>query len=129
MSKGIVYIAGPMRGLPGLNKSAFEAAECKLKAEGYAVFNPGRLPDGLASSKAYILIDLAALSECTAIYLLRDWERSKGAQLEYAMAEFLELDILTEADDECVGCVHNMGIAVDCGAPSFMSCPHFNEVG
>ena len=38
----IVYIAGPMTGLPDLNYPAFNAAEEALTAAGHAVLNPAR---------------------------------------------------------------------------------------
>jgi hypothetical protein len=38
-----VYISGPMTGLPDLNRTAFDAAEKRLTAQGHFVINPHRI--------------------------------------------------------------------------------------
>ena len=82
----VVYIAGPMTGLPELNYPAFNAMEKWLK-EMYQckVLNPARQPDGLTYQeymrRAYIDIDNA-----TAVFFLHGWKNSRGAKNEYARA-------------------------------------------
>ena len=40
-----VYISGPMTGLPDLNRTAFDAAEKRLTAQGHFVINPHRISE------------------------------------------------------------------------------------
>ena len=83
--KVVVYIAGPMRGLPDLGRRAFSVAEGCLRARGYAVLNPGNLPEDLPA-EAYMPICLAMLREADVIALLPGWENSAGAKIEAAFA-------------------------------------------
>ena len=56
----VAYISGPISGKPNLNHPAFFAAEEKLKAAGYEVFNPVRHPAGLTEA-AYMQLAMVAL--------------------------------------------------------------------
>ena len=104
MSK-TVYIAGPMSGIPEFNFPAFFAAEEKLRAEGYKVWNPANkeqekeldeeaYKDGNAEKavaagfdfKECYLWDVSKVIESTAIYMLPGWENSPGARGEHAVA-------------------------------------------
>ena len=42
--------------------------------------------------------DVAALKKCDAIYLLRGWESSKGANAEKALAEWMRLEVMYQED-------------------------------
>lgn len=81
----IVYIAGPMTGLPDFNRPAFFAAEQILKAHGHIVLNPAVLPDGL-EYEDYMGISEAMLIRADCIYLLNGWEHSQGAMRERSTA-------------------------------------------
>lgn len=81
----IVYIAGPMTGLPDFNRPAFFAAEAELKAHGHIILNPAVLPDGLEYDD-YMGISEAMLIRADCIYLLNGWEYSSGANKERAIA-------------------------------------------
>ena len=112
-----VYLAGPMRGLPNFNFPAFFAAEEKLVADGYTVFNPARrdniehgtdisagningsveqaeadhgfdLREALGADLAYICL------QADAVALLPGWEHSKGANAERATAIALGLEVI-----------------------------------
>ena len=96
--KGIIYILGPMRGYENLNFDAFNKAEEMLIELGWTVFNPARNPDGLKSPKAYIMIDIMALMECDAVLRLKGWDKSDGANVENALAKYLNLAIIDEKD-------------------------------
>lgn len=112
-----VYIAGPMRGHPHFNAPAFHAAAIRLRDQGHLVFSPaerdahdyGQLVSQSATgdlqeieSQGFSLRD--ALNKDTewicqraeAIYLLKGWERSKGARAEKALGEALGLEIWYE---------------------------------
>jgi hypothetical protein len=89
-----IYIAGPMRGHEDLNYPAFNEAAEDLKAVGWEVSNPAEInPDTTTPYAECMRSDLAALVECEAIYMLKGWGESKGATLEYQIAEALEMDI------------------------------------
>lgn len=100
-----VYIAGPMSGLPEFNFPAFFAAEAKLTAEGWTVFNPANKEQEkeldaeaytkgdqvLAAEKGFdfrdcYLWDVTKVIEGDAIYMLPGWEASPGARGEHAVA-------------------------------------------
>ena len=109
-----IYIAGPMRGLPEFNFPAFYAAATELRRLGHTVFNPAErdnehhgvdiskgnetgdefqaaaqhgfnLREALGSDLAFIC------AEADAIYMLPNWEASRGARAEYATAVALGL--------------------------------------
>lgn len=113
-----VYISGPMRGVPLYNFPAFDAAATRLgMACGSVVFNPAdedrrmgfdpaqlpfdhdwsTLPDGLTVRDCADR-DLEALKYCDTIYMLKGWEKSKGASAERAVAEWLGLAVIYEAE-------------------------------
>ena len=91
----IVYIAGPMRGLPDKNREAFRTAEEYLLAKGHTVLNPAVLPDGL-SYQQYMSIDLAMLDAADAVYLLKGWDKSPGASFEALCAHSTGLRLIKE---------------------------------
>lgn len=89
-----IYIAGPMRGRPNLNREAFHAAALKYRQSGYDVFDPAaanleKLP--LHRIMAYVLDQLC---QSEAIALLPGWWRSGGARIEWMLAKYLKLKIL-----------------------------------
>lgn len=90
-----LYVAGPMTGLPGHNVAAFNRAELVLKAIGYRVLNPAR-HEGLCSSwQGYMRLGLTDVCNADGVALLPGWENSKGAQLEKATAEALDIPVKT----------------------------------
>lgn len=86
-----IYISGPMTGLPNLNTEAFNHAEEKLRRAGWSdIRNPARLAvneyENLPRS-LYLRSDLRQLLDCQAIFLLRGWQKSRGARLEVLIAD------------------------------------------
>jgi hypothetical protein len=108
-----VYIAGPMRGLPGWNFEAFDRAERKWRSLGHHVFSPvsilrgmgyawgdsapvepdGRDGQGTDHLKHVIQSDISCIFHSDAIALLPGWESSRGATVELALAQFLGLPV------------------------------------
>lgn len=80
----IVYIAGPITGIPDY-KARFQAAADKLRAAGYIPINPTCLPDDLPYSE-YFPICLAMIDASRTVYMLSGWQNSRGAQLEFDYA-------------------------------------------
>jgi len=93
--KEIVYILGPMTGLPDCNFLAFFEAERILSQKGYCPINPARNVIGL-TRKDYMQIDLQYIFASDSVYRLKGWEKSPGARVENALAEYLELNIYDE---------------------------------
>lgn len=121
-----VYLAGPMRGLPDWNRGAFEAAAQRWRDAGHHVLNPwelaqtmGYVPDcpggsepgtaeGAAHLRHVMLSDVACIMTCDGLALLPQWERSRGASVELALAQFLGLGVYC---------------AVTCGELDLPRCP------
>lgn len=91
----IVYIAGPMTGLPDLNYPAFNAAEEALTAAGHAVLNPARNGTIVGSNawQQYMRLSIAQVLQAEAVALLPGWVNSRGATLERRIAKALDLQI------------------------------------
>jgi len=95
MSKTI-YIAGPMSGITNLNWEAFDTKELQLTNEGWTCINPARLDREAGIDPARVmgdydytacaLRDVEALLKCDAIYLMNNWQHSRGASWERALA-------------------------------------------
>ena len=90
-----VYIAGKITGNPDYKKQ-FKAAEDKLKAYGHTVLNP--VKDEGFSYKDCIDMGLCELMKCDAIYLLKGWQKSEGAYLEYTYATTTGMRIFLEQE-------------------------------
>lgn len=105
-----IYVAGPMTGIPQFNFPAFHAAAKLLRAHGHEVFNPaekdmerhGGIDISLGNvdgSHAYAVANHGfslrealrddthyICTEANAIAMLPNWEGSKGAIAEHALA-------------------------------------------
>jgi len=93
----VIYIAGPMTGLPHFNFPAFATAAIHLRAEGYKVVNPAELSgDTDKPWEHYMRISLKAMLDCNTIYLLEGWRRSRGARIEYNLARDLNFFLMSE---------------------------------
>ena len=91
-----IYLSGPVTGMPGLNRAAFDRAAERLRALGHEVVNPldtdHLCPHG--DWAEYMRKDLPLLVACDAVAVLPGWRRSKGASLEVAVARALGMPIL-----------------------------------
>lgn len=105
-----IYIAGPMSGYPEFNFPAFFAAQKRLEAEGWKVWNPAaketenevQADVSFAKGDNKVLVQNgwdyrgAFLWDCEkviygdAIYMLPGWEFSPGAAAEHAVAKFVK---------------------------------------
>jgi hypothetical protein len=90
----IIYISGPMTGLPELNFPAFHAAAAQLRSLGYEVINPAEFGEDEGKTWAdYMRKDIKALMDCTHVAVLPGWENSKGARIEVYLAGRLEMPV------------------------------------
>lgn len=96
-----IYISGPITGTDDFEER-FMAAEHKLKElfEDVEVINPTmiKLPDS-CTHEEYMAIDFKLLDLCDAIYLLKGWQQSSGACMEYGYAKKGDHIILQEGKE------------------------------
>lgn len=91
----ILYIAGPMSGLPGNNLPAFFDAEEKLRAAGYnRILNPARAvcPDD-SEWDVWMRSGIEMVLRSEAVALLPGSQNSRGARLERYVAEALGMPV------------------------------------
>jgi nucleoside 2-deoxyribosyltransferase len=104
-----IYVAGPMRGYHQCNFAAFDEARDILNLIGFTAISPADHdreigfdyskpetvdPDAVFPMKEVILWDLQQVAECDYIFMLKGWENSVGANLEFSLAKFLGKKIM-----------------------------------
>ncbi|TCV51354.1 DUF4406 domain-containing protein [Pseudomonas sp. 460] len=94
----LIYLSGPMTGLPDLNFPAFHAMAARLRAAGYAVINPAELEHPTKEWSDCLRRDIVALMECHTVATLPGWEHSKGARLEVLIADRLGMSVVIAHD-------------------------------
>ncbi len=83
-----IYVAGKISGLDPITVlEKFSRAFCALRRDGHSVFSPSTLPayDDVPHED-YMHICYAMIDICDAVYMLRDWQKSKGARMELQYA-------------------------------------------
>lgn len=114
MSKGIVYLAGPISSnLDGCHDE-YDLARRLVKEAGYTPVSSDFLPLGLRESD-YMRIALSILEAADTVVALKDWTRSQGAQIEWAYAQRTGKQRMT--------------LAQFCEANNILSSPADTEVG
>lgn len=100
----VVYLSGPMSGLPEHNFPAFNAAAHALRQIGYSVVNPAEFKTDTTAMteaqawRAYMQVDIKALVDCDGIVMLPAWPESRGATLERSIAQGLGMRVMTLTD-------------------------------
>lgn len=91
----IVYISGPMTGLPDYNYPMFHGVAEALRRRNFAVINPAEFFGGKAdrTRNEYMRESILRLLEADAMVLLPGWEKSAGARLEVAICQELNIPI------------------------------------
>ena len=107
-NKQKIYIAGPMRGYDNFNFDAFDECARYLADAGYVPISPTDMdrlyegwgtypPEDLEVDRALkercMRRDIEAIFTCDAIFMLKGWEDSSGANVEHALAKFLGLKV------------------------------------
>jgi hypothetical protein len=101
--ESIIYIAGPMTGLPNYNFEAFNtvAAILRFAYPKSLIINPAENFDAVQTHprEVYMRQDIKQLMRAATVVMLEGWQASEGATLEYDIAEALGLEIrLLEVD-------------------------------
>lgn len=97
-----IYVAGPMRGYPGLNFALFHKVTEALRSWGNEVISPAEEdikldaldpenPKALRPFAEYMRRDIELLLKVEAVAFLPGWEKSEGARIEYTVARALGL--------------------------------------
>lgn len=101
-----IYISGKITGLKNYRR-LFKKAEKRLTKKGFTVLNPVTIGDNLympgniseeAKWKKYMKADLRAMLGCDGVYLLNNWEDSKGAKMECDIAVKCGMSIFKEGE-------------------------------
>ncbi len=99
MKKKSAYVAGAITGVEGY-KEKFAAAKRELENQGYTVFNPAELPQGL-KYESYIKICKAIVEEIDVVFMLDNWQSSIGAEEEHIHATKHGKTIIYQEDGRC----------------------------
>lgn len=93
-----IYISGAITGTDDYMEQ-FAKAEKELTEQGYSVVNPAKVNAQLPSDTDYddyMKMSLCMLSMCEAIYMLRGFEKSRGAKRELEFANSEDMEIMYE---------------------------------
>lgn len=91
----VVYLSGPMSGLPEMNYPAFHAAAKKLRDAGVVVENPAEnQPPECGTWAGYMRMALVQMLRCEAVVMLPNWQFSRGARIERQLASDLGIRVL-----------------------------------
>lgn len=91
----LIYLSGPMSGMPNNNVMAFNKAAKALRKKGYRIINPAELDKGepCRTWEDCLRRDLRALTRCTDIATLPGWKKSRGATLEIYVGKALSFPV------------------------------------
>lgn len=98
MSEGkLIYISGPMNGIPDLNRAQFAAYVKELNALGFRTLNPHDVPPLVnpPSYDDYLMADLRALVLCDALLFLPGYIQSTGAKVEGQLAAIIGMPMFS----------------------------------
>ena len=95
----VIYLSGPMTGLPEYNYPLFREVAGELREAGHRVYNPAEFPHkgdpkDFPIRKAFAAYAAFICLEADTIVLLPGWQASKGVLAEKALAENCGLDVV-----------------------------------
>ena len=83
-AKLVLFLCGPMAGMPDNNRASFKGYAALLRSADYQVVDPTSV-DGFSAANTYddnLRITLAALMGCNAVACLPGWQQAPGAVRE-----------------------------------------------
>lgn len=90
-----IYISGKITGIENEAAELFAKAEKELQEKGFEVVNPMTLNHNHDKSWLnYMKTDIKALMDCNGIYMLSNWETSRGAKIERQLAIDLGMKVI-----------------------------------
>ncbi len=91
MATSVLYLSGPMTGIPEKNYWAFRDNTCRLREAGYGVVNPWELGQSNKMTwEQFLRRDITEMMlRCSGVATLPGWKKSKGARLEVYIAKAL----------------------------------------
>jgi len=93
----VIYLSGPMSGIPDFNVPEFTKYAKKYRDLGFTVISPAELDNGETNHpyEFYLKRDIQKIldSNVTRMYMMPGWHKSKGANFEKHMAEILKIEI------------------------------------
>jgi hypothetical protein len=94
-----VYVSGAITSDPNY-KEKFTRAKAQLLARGYDVISPVDVGEyAFLTYDEFMHIDYALIDVCDAIFMLGDWQRSKGARMELQYAADYRKEILYQCEN------------------------------
>ena len=90
-----IYLAGPMTGHEGYNYHAFNSVAERLRSSGRTVLNPAENHGGRTdlSYAEYLREAIGQVLQADELWVLPEWETSRGARLEVNIARVLDLPV------------------------------------
>lgn len=90
MKKKKIYISGKISGIEEEAPALFKEAQNLLESQGYEVVNPMEFNHEHDKSwSSFMKEDIKALCDCDEIYMLDNWQHSRGAVIEHNLASNL----------------------------------------
>lgn len=98
--KRVIYLAGPMAGLPEKNFPMFNHVVSRLRYRGHRVYSPHEFPSNGAGNtfdmrRAFAMYSNFICLEADMLIMLPGWEQSLGVSAELALAMYCKIDICT----------------------------------
>ena len=101
LKRKIVFLSGAITSVDGY-KQIFADAEQRLLEQDCTVLNPAVLPPSGLEWEAYLRITKAMLREAEVVYVLQNWEHSRGVKEELNLAAHLGKEIIYEPRDAII---------------------------
>ncbi|MBR2504796.1 MAG: DUF4406 domain-containing protein [Elusimicrobiaceae bacterium] len=95
----VIYLSGPMTGLPDYNRPAFDLRAKLIREAGYTVNNPAEISRKHGLDKPYAFFFREAmrmLLQSDVIYVFGDVTKSEGSQMEIKTAKMAEIPVVWE---------------------------------